>query len=67
MWGLGAAGVDVPLTVHHQGSAHHEGVTFDVTVTSTDRFKLLKAPRLHYNSKCTDSKRGSGNDRGRGR
>ena len=47
MWGLGAAGVDVPLTVHHQGSAHHEGVTFDVTVTSTDRFKLLKAPKLH--------------------
>jgi S1-C subfamily serine protease len=41
MWGLGAAGVDVPLTVHH------EGVTFDVTVTSTDRFKLLKAPKLH--------------------
>jgi hypothetical protein len=26
---------------------HHEGVTFDVTVTSTDRFKLLKAPKLH--------------------
>ncbi|GLR97339.1 MULTISPECIES: S1C family serine protease [Bradyrhizobium] len=41
MWTLGAAGVDVPLTVHH------EGVTFDVTVTSTDRFKLLKAPKLH--------------------
>lgn len=41
MWALGAAGVDVPLTVHH------EGVTFDVTVTSTDRFKLLKAPQLH--------------------
>ena len=41
MWALGAAGVDVPLTVHH------EGVTFDVTVTSTDRFKLLKAPKLH--------------------
>jgi S1-C subfamily serine protease len=41
MWALGAAGVDVPLTVHHQG------VTFDVTVTSTDRFKLLKAPKLH--------------------
>lgn len=41
MWALGAAGVDVPLTVHHQG------VTFDVTVTSTDRFKLLKAPQLH--------------------
>jgi S1-C subfamily serine protease len=41
MWALGSAGVDVPLTVHH------EGVTFDVTVTSTDRTKLLKAPRLH--------------------
>jgi S1-C subfamily serine protease len=41
LWTLGSAGVDVPLTVHH------EGVTFDVTVTSTDRAKLLKAPRLH--------------------
>ncbi|SFI96728.1 S1C family serine protease [Bradyrhizobium sp. Gha] len=41
LWALGTAGVDVPLTVHH------EGVTFDVTVTSTDRFKLLKAPKLH--------------------
>ena len=41
MWALGSAGVDVPLTVHH------EGVTFDVTVTSTDRTKLLKAPKLH--------------------
>jgi len=28
---LGTAGVDVPLTVYH------EGVTFDVTLTSTDR------------------------------
>src|SRR6201996_5031878 len=41
MWALGAAGVDVPLTVHH------EGVTFDVVLASTDRAKLLKAPRLH--------------------
>ena len=41
LWALGSAGVDVPLTVHH------EGVTFDVTVTSTDRAKLLKGPRLH--------------------
>jgi S1-C subfamily serine protease len=41
LWALGDAGVDVPMTVHH------EGVTFDVTVTSTDRAKLLKAPRLH--------------------
>jgi len=41
MWALGSAGVDVPLTVHH------EGVTFEVTVASTDRARLLKAPRLH--------------------
>ena len=41
LWSLGSAGVDVPLTVHH------EGVTFDVTLSSTDRAKLLKAPRLH--------------------
>jgi S1-C subfamily serine protease len=41
LWSLGAAGVDVPLTVHH------EGVTFDVTLASTDRIKLLKGPRLH--------------------
>src|SRR6201987_81974 len=41
LWALGAAGVDVPLTVHH------EGVTFDVVLASTDRTKLLKAPRLH--------------------
>jgi S1-C subfamily serine protease len=41
LWALGSAGVDVPLTVHH------EGVTFDVVVASTDRAKLLKAPRLH--------------------
>jgi S1-C subfamily serine protease len=41
LWALGSAGVDVPLTVHH------EGVTFDVVVASTDRAKLFKAPRLH--------------------
>jgi S1-C subfamily serine protease len=41
LWSLGAAGVDVPLTVHH------EGVTFDVTLASTDRARLLKGPRLH--------------------
>jgi S1-C subfamily serine protease len=41
LWSLGAAGVDVPLTVQH------EGVTFDVVLASTDRAKLLKAPRLH--------------------
>ncbi|MGY3131870.1 S1-C subfamily serine protease [Bradyrhizobium sp. USDA 4501] len=41
LWSLGAAGVDVPLTIYH------EGVTFDVTLTSIDRIKVLKAPRLH--------------------
>jgi S1-C subfamily serine protease len=41
LWALGTAGVDVPLTVYH------EGVTFDVVLTSTDRSRLLKAPRLH--------------------
>ena len=41
LWSLGSAGVDVPLTVYH------EGVTFDVVLASTDRTKLLKAPRMH--------------------
>jgi S1-C subfamily serine protease len=41
LWALGPAGVDVPLTVYH------EGVTFDVVLASTDRAKLLKGPRLH--------------------
>jgi S1-C subfamily serine protease len=41
LWSLGSAGVDVPLTVYH------EGVTFDVVLASTDRGKMLKAPRLH--------------------
>jgi S1-C subfamily serine protease len=41
LWALGPAGVDVPLTVSH------DGVTFDVVLSSTDRAKLLKAPRLH--------------------
>jgi S1-C subfamily serine protease len=41
LWSLGSAGVDVPLTIYH------EGVTFDVVLASTDRAKMLKAPRLH--------------------
>jgi S1-C subfamily serine protease len=41
LWALGPAGVDVPLTVHH------EGVTFDVVLASIDRARLLKAPQLH--------------------
>ena len=41
LWALGPAGVDVPLTVYHEGD------TFDVVLASTDRAKLLKGPRLH--------------------
>jgi S1-C subfamily serine protease len=41
LWSLGPAGVDVPLTVYH------EGVTFNVVLASTDRAKMLKGPRLH--------------------
>jgi S1-C subfamily serine protease len=41
LWSLGPAGVDVPLTVHH------EGVTFDVVLASADRSKLLKSPIIH--------------------
>jgi S1-C subfamily serine protease len=41
LWSLGSAGVDVPLTVYH------DGVTFDVVLASIDRTKLLKGPRLH--------------------
>ena len=41
IWALGEAGVDVPLTLHREGD------TFDVTVTSGDRNRFLKAPRLH--------------------
>jgi S1-C subfamily serine protease len=41
IWLLGEAGVDVPLTLHREGD------TFDVTVTSGDRNRFLKTPRLH--------------------
>jgi S1-C subfamily serine protease len=41
IWALGEAGVDVPLTLHREGD------TFDVTVTSGDRNRFLKTPRLH--------------------
>ena len=40
-WALGPAGVDVPLTLHREGD------TFDVVLTSTDRTRLQKKPRLH--------------------
>ena len=41
VWSLGEAGVDVPLTLDR------EGTTFDVTIESTDRRRLLKGPVLH--------------------
>jgi S1-C subfamily serine protease len=41
LWALGPAGVDVPLTLYRGGD------TFDVELVSTDRARLLKAPRLH--------------------
>jgi S1-C subfamily serine protease len=41
VWGLGAAGIEVPLTVHRDGE------TMEVRVPSADRDRLLKAPRLH--------------------
>lgn len=41
LWALGPAGVDVPLTLYRGGD------TFDVELVSTDRSRMLKAPRLH--------------------
>ena len=41
LWALGPAGVDVTLTLYRDGD------TFDVTITSIDRSKLQKRPRLH--------------------
>ncbi|MXQ10080.1 S1C family serine protease [Microvirga makkahensis] len=40
IWALGAAGVDVPLTLEREGD------TFDVTVRSADRSRYMKTPRL---------------------
>ena len=41
LWDLGTAGCDVPLTLYRGGD------TFDVELVSTDRARMLKAPRLH--------------------
>jgi S1-C subfamily serine protease len=41
LWALGPAGVTVPLTLYRGGD------TFDVELVSSDRFKVLKKPRLH--------------------
>jgi S1-C subfamily serine protease len=40
-WSLGDAGVEVPLTLYRDDER------IDVTVTSSDRQRHLKAPRLH--------------------
>lgn len=41
VWALGDAGVEVPLTLVREGD------TFEVNVTSGDRNRFLKGPRLH--------------------
>ena len=41
VWSLGAAGIEIPLTVYR------DNVTFEVRLNSSDRAKFLKAPRLH--------------------
>jgi S1-C subfamily serine protease len=41
LWALGTAGVDVPLTLHSGG------VTFDVTLKSVDRAKMMRKPKMH--------------------
>lgn len=41
IWALGDAGVGVPLTLYREGD------TFEVNVTSGDRTRFLKSPRVH--------------------
>jgi S1-C subfamily serine protease len=41
LWALGPAGVDVPLTLKSRD------LTFDVTLKSVDRAKMMRAPNLH--------------------
>ncbi|WP_245572808.1 S1C family serine protease [Lichenihabitans psoromatis] len=41
LWALGDAGVDVPLTLEREGDV------FDVRISSGDRRRFLKMPRLH--------------------
>lgn len=41
LWSLGAAGVKVPLTIYREGD------TFEITVTSSDRARMMKKPQLH--------------------
>jgi S1-C subfamily serine protease len=41
VWGIGAAGVEVPLSIYRDGK------TFEARVKSGDRNRFLKAPKLH--------------------
>ena len=41
VWALGEAGVEVPLTIHRAGRM------FELRITSADRNRFLKVPRLH--------------------
>jgi hypothetical protein len=41
LWALGTAGVDVPLTLNSRG------VTFDVTLKSVDRSKMMRPRKMH--------------------
>ncbi len=41
LWSLGAAGVQVPLTIYREGD------TLEVTVTSSTRERMMKKPQLH--------------------
>ena len=41
IWSMGAAGVDVPMTVSRDGKP------LDLTVQSGDRNRFLKGPSLH--------------------
>jgi S1-C subfamily serine protease len=41
LWGLGEAGVEVPLTLEREGDV------FDLVIRSDDRARYLKSPRIH--------------------
>jgi S1-C subfamily serine protease len=41
VWGLGPAGVEVPLSIYRDGK------TFEAKIKSSDRNRHLKAPRMH--------------------
>jgi S1-C subfamily serine protease len=41
VWGIGAAGVEIPLSIYRDGK------TFETRIKSGDRNRFLKAPKLH--------------------